>query len=550
MNWPNPRRSASIARVEYRRSIRAMLKNPVQLLGFAFFLLLFVGVPTLGGSYVAYKFGGQIDQLPASLPLLDFARGGLAAAWLMVGALVVARAVGKTGRIDHEAGMLTTIPARDVVGGLVLAEFARIGSVVAFPLLSISVAWSVALGTPTAFVTIVLAVAGLFTTAILAGHIVGLLLKVAFARSELLAQYKSIIGVVGFGVYMAAILSNTLGRVMTSLGGLLQDVPTAWLGDVFMLGIPGVSASLPRVGGAVAFVAVSIPVLLSLDVRTATWLWYGDQVQVENKKYEADESNADFLAGFVSRPTRTVTANVWRRTKRSPLRLLYVVYPVFFMTAPLQNAVQTGTVSDFLAVSIALYGAWAIGATALNPLGDEGAMLPVTITSTIRGGEFVRGHVLAVTLVGLPFVVVGTAIAGFMSPLSLERSVGLTVGSALLGVAGTVVALAIGTVFPRFSSVRVTRSRRVVVPSKSAFALYTILLVAGFAGVAMATIPGVPGMVAGFVAFVTDFFGFQILLDTAALRIVGGAVAVFLGGVAPPLAYRYTVREFDRYVLG
>ncbi|MFB9805535.1 hypothetical protein ACFFQF_09290 [Haladaptatus pallidirubidus] len=48
MNWPNPRRSASIARVEYRRSIRAMLKNPVQLLGFAFFLLLFVGVPTLG----------------------------------------------------------------------------------------------------------------------------------------------------------------------------------------------------------------------------------------------------------------------------------------------------------------------------------------------------------------------------------------------------------------------------------------------------------------------------------------------------------------------
>ncbi|SIR53233.1 hypothetical protein SAMN05421858_2677 [Haladaptatus litoreus] len=548
MNWPNPRRSASIAKIEYRRSIRAMLKNPVQLLGFAFFLLVFVGGPTLGGSYVAYRFGGQIDQLPDSLPLLDFARGGLAVAWLSITALVVARAVGKTGRIDHEAGILTTVPARDAVGGLVLAEFARIGSVVALPLLSISAAWSVALGTPTVFITIVLAMLGLFTTAILAGHIVGLLLKVAFARSELLTQYKSVIAVAGFAVYMAAILSNALGRVMTTLGGLLQDVPTAWLGDVFMLGIPGISVSLSRVGGAVAFVAVTIPVLVSLDVRTATWLWYGDQVQVENKKYDSDESSADFLSGFVSRPTRTVTANVWRRTKRAPLRLLYVVYPVFFMTAPLQNAVQTGVISDFLAISIALYGAWAIGATALNPLGDEGAMLPVTITSTIRGEQFVRGHVLAVTLVGLPFVVVATAVAGVLSPL--EHWVGLTVGSALLSVAGTVVALAIGTVFPRFSSVRVTRSRRVVVPSKSAFALYTILLLAGFAGTAVAAVPAGAAMVSNVISFWSSLLWQPILLPPSTIRIVGGAVAVFLGVVAPPLAYRYTVRKFDRYVLG
>ncbi|WP_049969345.1 hypothetical protein [Haladaptatus cibarius] len=550
MNWPNLRRSASIAKIEYRRSIRAMLKNPVQLLGFAFFLLVFVGGPTLGGSYVAYRFGGQIDQLPDSLPLLDFARSGLAVAWLSITALVVARAVGKTGRIDNEAGMLTTVPARDAVGGLVLAEVARIGSVVALPLLSISAAWSVALGTPTAFITIVLAMLGLFTTAILAGHIVGVLLKVAFARSELLTQYKSVIAVAGFAVYMAAILSNALGRVMTMLGGLLQDVPTAWLGDVFMLGIPGISVSLPRVGGAVAFVAVTIPVLVSLDIRTATWLWYGDQVQVENKKYDSDESSADFLAGFVSRPTRTVTANVWRRTKRAPLRLLYVVYPVFFMTAPLQGAVQTGTVSDFLAISIALYGAWAIGATALNPLGDEGAMLPVTITSTIRGGEFVRGHVLAVTLIGLPFVVVATAVAGVLSPLALENWVGLTVGSALLGVAGTVVALAIGTVFPRFSSVRVTRSRRVVVPSKSAFAFYTILLLAGFAGTAVAAVPAGAAMVSNVISFWSSLLWQPIVLPPPTIRIVGGVVAVFLGVVVPPLAYRYTVRKFDRYVLG
>ncbi len=526
-----------------------MLKNPVQLLAFGFFLLVFVGGPTLGGSYVAYTLGGQIGDLPASIPVLAFARGGLAVAWLMLAAIVTTRAVGKTGRIDHEAGMLTTVPARDVVGGLVLAEFARIGSVAALPVLSISAAWSLALGTPTAFVTIILALLGVFTTAILTGHIVGLLLKLAFARSELLAKYKSVLAVAGFAVYMAAVMSNALGRVMGSLGTVLQDAPTGWLGDVFMLGIPGVSASLVRVAGAVTFVGITVPLLVSLDVRTATRLWYGDQVQVENKRYEASESSAEFLARFVSRPTRTVTANVWRRTKRAPLRLLYVVYPLFFVTAPLQEAVQTGVVSKYLSVSIALYGAWAIGASALNPLGDEGAMLPVTVTSTIRGKQFVRGHVLAVSLVGLPLMIVGTGVAGVLSPLPPERWVGLTLASALLGIAGTVVALAIGTVFPRFSSVRVTRSRRVVVPSKSAFALYTLLLLAGFAGVAVAVVPGAPSMVAGFVAFVTHFVEYPVMLDPTYVRTFGGTMAVLLGVVAPPLSYRYAIRGFDNYVL-
>ncbi|WP_435155728.1 hypothetical protein [Haladaptatus sp. DFWS20] len=548
MSWPRFEKSASIARVEYRRSIRAMVKNPVQLLAFGFFLLVFVGGFTVGGSYVAYKFGDQIGRIPEVL-LLDVVRGGLASWWAILTAIVAARAVGQTGRIDHEAGMLTTVPARDVVGGLVLAEFARIASVAALPLVSISVALSVALGTPTVFATIVLALLGVFTTAVLAGHIVGLLLKVAFARSELLAQYKSVIAVLGFTIYMGTILSNTFGRVVASISTLLQDAPMGWLGDVFVLGIPGLTPSLVRVGGGVAFVAVTIPVLVSLDVRTATWLWYGDQVQVENRKYEASTSNADFLAGAVSRPTRTVITNVWRRTKRAPLRLLYVVYPIFFMTVPLQEAVQTGTVSTYLAVSIALYGAWGVGASALNPLGDEGAMLPVTLTSTIRGGQFVRGNVLAVTLVGLPFVVGSTAIASALSPLALERLVGLTVGSALLGVAGTVVAVGIGTAFPRFSSVRVTRSRRVVVPSKSAFAVYTLTLLLGAGGATMVASSGAAPATAGIVAFVTDVLGFRIALDPATLRIGGGAVAVLLGVVAPPLAYRYAVRGFHGYVL-
>ncbi|WP_458190087.1 hypothetical protein [Haladaptatus sp. NG-WS-4] len=546
MNWPTSRKSVRIGRIEYLRSIRAMRGNPVQLLGFGFFLLVFVGVPTVGGSYAAYRFGGEITE---GIPLLEIARGGFAVGWLMVAAMVAARAVGKTGRIDHEAGLLTTVPARDVVGGLVLAELARIGSIAGVPLLSMSAAWSLALGTPTPLLTVILAATGLLTTALLAGHLVGLLLKMAFARSELLAQYKSIIAVVGFVVYMGVILSNELGRVMSSLATQLQSAPTAWLGDLFVLGVPGVTPSLVRVGAAVVFVAVCVPVLVALDVRVANRLWFGDRIQPEHKRYDASESNVEVLSGVVSRPTRTVTANVWRRTKRAPLRLLYVIYPVFFITAPIQNAVASGQISEFLAVSVALYGTWAIGASALNPLGDEGAMLPVTLTSSIRGGEFVRGHVLAATLVGLPIVVGTTAIAGVLSPLAPVRWVGLTVASGLLGIVGTVVAVGVGTAFPRFSSVRVTRSRRVVVPSKSAFAVYSLALLSGFVGAVVALVSGAAPVVVGLVGVVSEYVGFPVTLDPATVRIAAGGVAVLLGGVAPPLAYRYAVRTFETYTL-
>ncbi len=332
----------------------------------------------------------------------------------MITVMLTSRVIGKTGRIDQEAGMLTTVPARDVVGGLLGAEFARVASIGTIPIVAITTALSLALGTPLPLVTVVLALLGLLATALLTGHILGLLIKLALERSEVLAQYKSVLAVLAFVVYMGVVMSNTLGTIMTSLSGMLQNAPTAWFGDLLVLGIPGVSPPLARVGGAVALVVVGLPVLFALDVRLATRLWYGDRVQPENKQYESSESNADFLEGIASRPTRSVVANVWRRTKRSPIRLLYVVYPVFLVTGPIQEAIQVGYVTRALPVVISLYGAWAIGGATLNPLGDEGAMLPVTLTSSIRGKEFVVGHVLSVTIVGLPIVVLATALTGFL----------------------------------------------------------------------------------------------------------------------------------------
>lgn len=556
MNWPTPRRSLRIARVEYRRSVRAIADNTVQMLGFGVFLLLFVGVPTVGGAYGIYRFG---DRIAANLPLLAAARGATAVAWVGVGVITATRTIGKTGRIDREAGMLTTVPARDVVGGLVLAEFGRLFSIAVVPLLATSAAWSVAFGTPVSVVAVPVTAAALLATALLAGHVVGVALKIAFAQSELLARYRSVVFVAAFLVYMAAITSEAFGDVLLRLGTVLRDAPMAYFGDALLVGTTGVDPSFARVAGAVALVAVAIPALLAVDVRAATRLWYTDRVRPESsesrtggsgtKRNAAGESSLGFLAGVAHRQTRTVTANVWRRTKRSPLRLVYVAYPLFFLVTPLRSAVEIGSIPRSLPVFLAFYGTWAVGASALNPLGDEGAMLPVTLTSTVDGDRFVRGHVLAATLVGLPLVVAATALTGYLSPLAPARWLALAAASAVVTVASTVVALGVGTTFPRFSEVKVTRSRRVVVPSKTAFALYSVVVVLGFGGAALFAVEGAPEVVAGLVAFLADLAGVPLAPGAETVRLAGGAVAVLFGVVAPPAAYRYAVRRFETFTL-
>lgn len=530
-----------------------MGSNPVQLLGMGVFTLLFVALPTAAGTYAIYQFGHQIAELPFLLPV---ARGATAVGWIGLTVMLAARTVGKTGRIDHETGMLTTVPPRDVVGGLLLAELLRILSIVTIPVLTLSVTWSVVLGTPIPFVAIPLTVLMFLVSALLTGHLFGVLFKTVFARSELLARYKTVVFLLLFAGYMGLVMSNALGWALTRLGTLLQDVPLAWFGDVLLLSVPDAGISIARVVGTVVLVAIAVPLLLRIDMRAAIGLWYADAVKPDAKDRSStlsafttglDSGDDGFLRAVASRPTCAVSANVWRRTMRAPIRLIYVVYPLFLLTGSIQSIVSTGDVPAEFPFLMALYGTWAIGATALNPFGDEGTMLPLTLTSTIRGEQFVRGYALAAILVGLPVVVVVTAITGVVSPLELTETLALTAASVGLGVVGTVVAIGVGTLFPRFGEVRVTRSRRVVVPSKTAFVVYSIVVVLGFGGAAVAAIPAGAAMVSTMVEFWSTVFWHPIEIPVGIVRLVGGVMAVVLGVVAPMIAYRYTVRRFETY---
>ncbi len=137
-----------------------------------------------------------------------------------------------------------------------------------------------------------------------------------------------------------------------------------------------------------------------------------------------------------------------------------------------------------------------------------------------------------------------------MSPLESARWLSLTALSVLLGLAGAVVAIGIGTTFPRFGEVNVTKSRTAVVPSKTAFATYSLAVLLGYGGAVTAITPGTAASVSGMFEFVTGVLGYAIIISPPTVKLIGGAIAVLLGVVAPPLAYLYSVRRFESYTLG
>ncbi|WP_240334473.1 hypothetical protein [Halorussus sp. MSC15.2] len=133
---------------------------------------------------------------------------------------------------------------------------------------------------------------------------------------------------------------------------------------------------------------------------------------------------------------------------------------------------------------------------------------------------------------------VATGVTGALSPLAPAKWLALTGASAVLVVSGTVLAVGVGTLFPRFGTVEVFRSREVTMPSKGAFAAYSLALLGGAVGAVVAL-----------VGPIAEFVGALAGVPQGVVRAVGAALAVLVGAVGPVVAYRWTTREFERYAL-
>jgi hypothetical protein len=285
-------------------------------------------------------------------------------------------------------------------------------------------------------------------------------------------------------------------------------------------------------------------------IRVANVHWFADPAQTEESETTETPSESRFgvaVFGGIRGPVQTVTVATLRRAKRSPIRLLYVAYPILMAFLFVEELLQTGTLPVYGAVALSLYVAWGTGALfSLNLLGDRGPAMETELLSTVSGRQVVAGTTLAGLLVGVPLALVVPPAVGLASSLSLSRVAGLTAGTLVGAVVSPLLAAGVGTLFPRFGSVRVVNKREAVMPSKTAFILYTLAIALPVVAAATLWLEG-QGTVATLLSLLLSLVPvIEVTISELAVTVVAW-VLVVAGVLAPGLSALYATRTFDSY---
>ncbi|WIV67113.1 hypothetical protein [Natrialbaceae archaeon AArc-T1-2] len=221
--------------------------------------------------------------------------------------------------------------------------------------------------------------------------------------------------------------------------------------------------------------------------------------------------------------------------------------PVVFAIEPLRRAFEsvqtTGELPTLAAPVLMGYVVWASGmAFTLNPLGDQGATLPTTLSVPEAARAVVRGRLLVAVVATAPPGLAFVGLAAAFSPLSIATSGAVLVATAVGVVATAALATGIGVAFPRFGAVSVTRNRRVVVPSKTAAVGYSLSVLVCVGALTAVVLEPIRESIA---AALTSPIG-----PMAALPVDVLAAGLVLAVASVPIcSYRYAVSRIERYRL-
>lgn len=551
--WAAP---ATVAHLELRRTVRTVVGNRTKLLLMAVVALFVLGpvgflgltlLPRLGEQAVATTVTADIAET-----ITGYVTGGTAVVWLFLTFMAVLRTVTTVADVDEPAFLLLSTSVRNAVVGVVAAEavlFATYGMPIAVLL---AAAFASGAGTMLPVLVAPALVVLLLATAVPVGFLVGVWIRHLLTVYEPIARYRTLLFALFWIAYFGAIGTGRFDTLTSTLFTRLQASPLGWPGHLLVFGIPGLEPSTTGLAGGIVGSVLVAGLAVAASVPSARRHWFADPARLEDEEVDDETSSdrlADVLSGAVSRPTRTVTVTAIRRTKRAPIRLAYAGYPLLGMLGFVQQIVETGTVPSYLAVLGCLYVVWAAGVLfTLNPLGDFGAVLPAALTSTLTGRAAIRGPILAGALVGVPLALVAALGAGLASPLSLEHTAALVVGTAVGAVATPALATGIGSAFPRFGSVSVTNNREAVMPSKTAFLVYTVSIALP-AVAAVVLYLEAPEPIAEFVALVSTWAPGPELSISARTITVWAWLTLVVGLIAPLVSYRYAVERFDWYHL-
>lgn len=483
-NWM--RHSVQLGLAGVRQTIRGLRRNPYRLRLLAI-AAIGLGI-SFGGMGVLYALLLRTIEGPLSIP--GEVRLGVSALWVAAVWFFSQRTMLYWRQPRAEAFVLTTVSTRTAAIGMLLTEFFTACLVLLLPTVLLVGIVGYAFLSPVSLLLVPLAVGLFAATALLVGYALGFAYLFVAGRSRGLAnqQGQLIVQLVVFAVtvYLVAQFFGGVPAVweVTSFAWL----PISWLVDLAVLGTP-VTASLGR---ALAVVLGSLVVLGggSLVVeRLAGAYWVTDpgSATPESGDTTTGPQSHDggglaagisplVIPGFVGRPTQRVAQVVLLRLRRAPRRLLFLVTLVVSLGIYLGVIyVQLEDPLALVPVVCVLFFPWLAGAAfGLNPLGDEGAVLPATLTSSISGRGYVRGFMLPGLLYGLPITVLCTLVGAMVSPYPLGVGVGFVVVGVVLHVVSAVLAPAVGMRFPRFSSISVSQNSGIVPPSMTAIIVYSL----------------------------------------------------------------------------
>ena len=556
-------KSATVARVQFRRILRQQVASPWKILILVFLFGLF-GLFTLGGAWLVYTLGGALaaGELDASAHL-DLVRGGAATVWVGLTGMATVRAAGSRGSREATGGLLWVTETRAIATGLALAEVVGVLLWILLPAIALSVAFALGVGSPIPVATVGLTTLLVATTSVAVGYPLGVGVRHVLTRFPVVKRYRTALVVLGFLAYFGAISTGLLNQVVAALVRPLSLTPMGWFADLALVGTPGIDTSPLRAVVAVAMLAVVVPSVIA-TTRVANRHWFADPVLGRSEDDEEASQPADrvggprtagrtgtsrprverFLARWTGRPTATLVTGAYRRAYRAPAKLLYAAMPLFFLIGYVPDILGGGGIPPFAPVLLLLIVTWGAGvAFVLNPLGDQGNVLPATILSGVSGRTFVGAHVLATLLLVVPLGIVVPGAAAVASPLDQTATLLLLAASPLVVTMGALTGVGVGMAAPRFSSVRVSGSRQVVVPSKVAFAGYSVYLVATAVAGLLVAREGAREVVALLLTALVP-----VSVPAGAVLAVAGVLLVVL--LATPIAsYRYAVRRFETVTL-
>jgi hypothetical protein len=542
------RQARLVARTEFRRSVRKVRGSGLRMGG----LLLAAGFFTL----VSVGFSALLVSLDPDLTgfaIPDAVRGTVAGQWLFALVILTQRVVSNFPRPDAEAFVLTTMPVRAAVLGQVLAEIYRSLAYIGLPVLALAGALAYVAGTPLLFVAVVLAF-GLFVASVCAvAAALGYGIKLLVARIPGVARNRTALGVVAALLFFGGYALVQFQVIDYAVFGVL---PMGWFVDLAVLGSPVEGSALLALGGA-AFGLGGITLAVALAAPLAGELWLGDSIEgrVEREQARVGTASGDPLAAAISPLAfpvgRPATQRVAQRTvllaRRAPVKLSFLLTPFVLGAVGLGNLVASGDLAAVLgplAPTLAVTLPWLTGAAlALNPLGDEGRVLPVTLTALTDGRAYVRGLALPGLLYGIPLAVVLTPLATLFGNYTMLEVACLTLLAGVTAASSAALAPGIGVAFPRLNAVRVVRGRELVPPRFTAIALHgaAVFGLGGFAAAALlapaATRTGLAVVLGGLLALPFDLAatrGLPTAGVAAGFRDAGNAVAA-----VPELAFRW-----------